>query len=102
MDGLMNHKSSVDSEEYPPVVVVSTKQSIESSLGSLQNKSSKSSFHDMRSSPRSQIAKSVLDGNNAYTHDNSHGFLGKAIKKVSQRPVVSGTMSRSVIEQAKK
>jgi len=36
MDGLMNHKSSVDSEEYPPVVVVvSTKQSVESSLGSL-------------------------------------------------------------------
>jgi hypothetical protein len=71
MDGIIhgNKGSHQDSsEDYPPVVIVSTKQSIDSLVSfSGQSKNSKSSLGEMKASPRSQLARSVLEGaNQAY------------------------------------
>lgn len=67
MDGIMHGKGSHQdsSEDYPPVVIVSTKQSIDSlvSFGG-QSKNSKSSLGEIKASPRSQMARSVLEGAN--------------------------------------
>ena len=67
MDGIMHGKGSHQdsSEDYPPVVIVSTKQSIDSLLSfGGQSKNSKSSMGEMKASPRSQLARSVLEGAN--------------------------------------
>ena len=66
MDGMHGKGSHQDSsEDYPPVVIVSTKQSIDSLLSfGGQSKNSKSSMGEMKASPRSQLARSVLEGAN--------------------------------------
>ena len=92
----MSAKSHHESEEYAPVVVVSTKQSWESAMGSIHSGHGKS-INDNKS-PRLMITKSVLEGGHYKPSAEAHGFLGKGLKRVASRTGSGAGMSRSMIE----